>query len=139
MSGNDVKAWLAKRGYVVVFADGDDAARSFVNMSGEYPLCRAVWKRKTGNNYQISVKFHGRFDKMPSTEGSALGQQFMNSVDSIVGDYADVHRIEAATSTALGGTVSGGGYVQLGEHVTLVAKPKTGYVLAGWYAASGDV
>ena len=138
MSGNDVTTWLAKRKYVVVFADGDDAARSFVNMSGEFPLCRVVWKHKTGNNYQVSVKFHGRFDKMPSMEGASLGQQFMNSVDSIVGDYADVHRIETAVSTALGGTVSGGGYVQLGELVTLVAKPKSGYVLAGWYEASGE-
>lgn len=138
MSGNDVTAWLAKRQYVVVFADGDDAARSFVNISGEFPLCRVVWKHKTGNNYQISMKFHGRFDKMPSMEGTTLARQFMNSVDSIVGDYADVHRIEVAASTALGGTVSGGGYVQLGERVTLVAKPKTGYVLAGWYAASGE-
>lgn len=136
ISGADVTAWLKERGYVVVFAEGDSTARSFVKISGEYPLCRVVWKHKTGNNYEISRSFNGRLNKMPSQIGKSLGEQFKNTIDMYVGEFANVCLVDAVPSTSTG-TVSGSGFAKVGDYVSLVAKPKSGYVLSGWYSSAG--
>ena len=133
----DSRDWMMSRGYVVVFAENDSAAKSFVGIGGEYPLCRVVWKRKSGNTYEYSKSFNGRLNKMPSKMGSSLSERFRNSVDMTVGGYAKVYMVEGVSESSSRGSVSGSRFAGADETVTLSASAKSGYVLSGWYSTKG--
>ena len=141
LSTAKVKAWMKERGYYFVFANGNGSVRTFVNMSGDLPFIRVVWKRKSPTGtYEVSAKWHGRSGKMPEKSGT-LAQQFMDSVDQYVGAYrpGDVKyaNVTPVAEPKAGGTVSGGGMVREGGTTTLKATVKSGYFFGGWYSPKG--
>lgn len=162
LGGNktDFTAWRKARGYVMVFAYGTktnakygmsasdgNTAYSFVYLSKSdfqktvpkskannwgYPFIRVYWK-KGPSGKSVSQKFVGRSGVMPVT-GGTLTQQFMNSVDSLVGAYASMVKFAVTVSPAGAGTATSsasGGFA--GDRVTLKAAAKSGSIFSGWF------
>ncbi len=68
---------------------------------------------------------------------TSLSGSFTVTSTSYVVDCRSYATITANTQSSIRGTVTGGGQVQKGNSVTLVATPKTGYEFSHWEDSSG--
>ena len=150
-----VKTWAENHGYVMIFAlNGEDGNGRGMNASdvnaafkfassgqnGEYPLIGIWWPKNPKTGKEVKAWFTGRTGKMPITSGT-LAQQFMDSVDSYVGDYAKPQTYKV-TFNANGGTIDDAEKTRLtvaGKTIgTFPAATRKGYRVTGWAtAASG--
>lgn len=146
----EVKEWMKKRGYVMAFGLGRETSSTYGTLASDmnsmysyawysltgtkldaYPFVAVYWK-KGPDGRVVKANFVGRTGKMPVKKGT-LAQQFMDSVDSLVGDYADMAKVAVVASPATAGTVSGGGAYEVGASVALKATIKSGNFFSGWY------
>lgn len=153
----DVAAWCQKRGYVFVFAlGGADSSRYGMNASdvssasrfsrylgvtlNAYPFVGVYWKKNRAGR-SVKANFVGRTSYkdpktgdqgMPVKTGS-FPQRFMDSVDSLVGDFADQVKLSVAAEPATAGQVTGDGVFSPGDTVTVKATARSGSFFAGWY------
>ena len=143
-----VKKWAASRGYMMVIAVGSSANASYgltgSDASAAYsfatsglsklPCIGVWWPKKSGD--EIKNNFTGRSGSMPVTSGS-LAQQFMDSVDQLVGAYAGVApKYITVTFNANGGSVSPKTrLVANGKAIGTLPKPneRSGYIFSGWF------
>ena len=148
-----VKKWAASRGYMMVIAVGTSANASYgltgSDASAAYsfatsglsklPCIGVWWPKKSGG--EVKKNFRGRNGSMPVTSGS-LAQQFMDSVDQLVGAYAGVApKYLTVTFNANGGSVSPKTrLVANGKAVGTLPKPneRSGYIFSGWFTAKTD-
>lgn len=145
-----VKTWMLKRKYMFVFALGTannanyglsggdgSAAQSFAGsgLSG-FPFVGVWWPKDKGGK-EVKQTFTGRNGYMPITSGT-LANQFMDSVDQLVGAYAGIEpKYLKVTFSANGGSVSPGTrLVENGKAVgTLPTPTRSGYFFSGWFTA----
>ena len=150
-----VKTWAENHGYVMIFAlngeDGKDrgmkasdvnAAFKFASsgQNGKFPLIGIWWPKNPKTGKEVKAWFTGRTGEMPKKSGS-IAQQFMDSVDSYVGDYVKPQTF-TVTFDANGGTIAAAEKTCIavsGKTIgTFPAATRTGYKLTGWAtAASG--
>ena len=147
-----VNKWMADRKYMFVFALGRttssdwgmtasdcSAALSFARTGLTQLPVIGVWWPKDKNGKEVKRNFTGRngHSTMPVTSGS-LANQFMESVDQLVGEYASIPpKYLTVTLDANGGSVSPKTrLVENGKAVgTLPTPERSGYVFSGWFTA----
>ena len=146
-----VKTWMSKRKYMFVFALGTannasyglsggdgSAAQSFAGSGlSKFPFVGVWWpKDKSGN--EVKRTFTGRNGYMPIASGS-LANQFMDSVDQLVGAYAGVApKYLKVTFSANGGSglSESSRYVATGKALgSLPTAKRDNYLLDGWFTA----
>ena len=142
-------SWMKNRRYVMVFALGRETNASYGMTASDgsaaysyaytltkrldaYPFVAVYWKRNKSS--VVKSNFVGRSGKMlvKATVGG-LDKQFMESVDSLVGEYASMVTVDVAAEPEGAGTVTGGGNCFAGDIVSVTAKPKNGAIFSGWY------
>lgn len=142
-------SWMKNRGYVMVFALGRETNSSYGMTASDgsaaynyaytltkrldaYPFVAVSWKRSKSTT--VKSNFVGRSGKMlvKATVGG-LEKQLMESVDSLVGEYASMVKVNVTCEPEEAGTVTGGGTCYAGDLVAVTAKPKNGAIFSGWY------
>ena len=83
---DEFTTWADDRKMVMVFGEDDDTRQKCKPAnSSSLPFVWIYWKKSDGS--VIDQKFTGRIDTMPSTEGTTLAAQLINSCEMCVGDY----------------------------------------------------
>ncbi len=78
-------AWCQERQFVMVYSQGDSTVNQFArNSSRAYPYVAVYWNKGNGED-PLLVKYTGRNGMMPWRWGT-LTEQFINSVDSVLGN-----------------------------------------------------
>ena len=143
LASSSVSSWAAKRGYYfVIGVEGTtseaSSVLSFAQIGTKLPFV-GVWWPKDKAGREVKVKFNGRSGLMPVASGS-LAQQFMDSVDNQVGDYAGLApKYCDITFNANSGTMASADKTRLvvfGKAIgTLPSATRSGYELRGWFTA----
>ncbi len=78
-------SWSQERQFVMVYSQGDSTVKQFAaNPSRAFPYVAVYWNKGNGED-ALLVKFTGRNGMMPWKWGT-LAEQFINSVDSVLGN-----------------------------------------------------
>ena len=144
LASSSVSSWAEKRGYYFVIGVEDTTSEAssvltFARKGSALPFV-GVWWPKDKSGKSVQVQFNGRSGLMPVTSGS-LAQQFMDSVDGYVGDYADVPpKYSKVTFDPRDGTIDSSDKtrsVVTGKAVgSLPSVSKSGYKFLGWFTGS---
>ena len=149
------REWAQGRGYVMVFVLGNvanadyglsakDAADGYAFCSklssGGAPMVGIWWPKNKTTGKEVKAGFTAKGGAMPVTSGT-VAQQFMQSVDSYVGDYVSPTMF-TVTFDANGGTIADVEKTRLtvsGKTIsTFPTATRSGFRVTGWAtAASG--
>lgn len=107
LNSSAFRNWVKTHPICMVFQDKSqltaDAAKKFVkegSTSRNLPYMKIYWPKADGS--KVNVAFTGRLGQMPSKKGADRGEQLVNSLNSLIGEYFD--RKEPSVAFAVGKT-----------------------------------
>ncbi|MGN0847417.1 MAG: putative Ig domain-containing protein [Kiritimatiellia bacterium] len=127
-----VTSWFKKRGYLLVFGDGDfgegTAIKTFTRIGTKYPYMAFYWK-KPGSKTAEKTRYCGRSGGM-YVKGGTLAAQFLGTA---LHHFPDPVLTVESIGDGIGVVKGGGAYFQ-DTSVTLTATARSGSVFVGWYS-----